>query len=175
MTTLERNNLFEEKKGLIDRSIWKHHRLARACGLREEDVRQELAVRMLEALDRYDADRCPNLDAYLMLWMKYRLWHMAEPSKRLGMPETPKKKAPSMLSLDARTAAGYQIDPPWTDQPEQDDWLEREIASLPEPQRDTVDRLLSGERVSRKDKLLAAACAELRKRLDGRDNGLQTA
>ena len=61
-----RNRLFEEKSELIDQAMKRHGRVIQIYRLCREDVRQELALRMLECLDRYDFRRCPNLDAYLV-------------------------------------------------------------------------------------------------------------
>ena len=96
-----RNRLFEEKQPLIDQVINRRRSLIEGYGLCKEDVRQDLALGMLRALDTYDPARCPNLDAYLVLRLNYELLRMLPPSKRYGVPYAPRKKGFRVDSLDA--------------------------------------------------------------------------
>lgn len=82
-----RNRLFEEKQSLIDQVMNRRRSLIEGYGLCKEDVRQELALEMLRALDAYDPARCPNLDAYLVQRMNYKLLGMLSPGKRYGIPK----------------------------------------------------------------------------------------
>ncbi len=93
-----RNRLFEEKQPLIDLVMNKRRSLITAYGLCKEDVRQELALGMLRALDAYDPARCPNLDAYLVQRLNHELLRMLPPSKRYGVPFAPRKE-------------GFRVDP----------------------------------------------------------------
>ncbi len=96
-----RNRLFEEKRPLIDQVMNKRRSLIEAYGLCKEDVRQDLALGMLRALDAYDPARCSNLDAYLVLRLDQELLRMLPPSKRYGVPYAPRKKGFRVDSLDA--------------------------------------------------------------------------
>ena len=96
-----RNRLFEEKRPLIDQVMNKRRSLIEAYGLCKEDVRQDLALGMLRALDAYDPARCSNLDAYLVLRLDQKLLGMLPPSKRYGVPYAPRKKGFRVDSLDA--------------------------------------------------------------------------
>ena len=87
-----RNRLFEEKQPLIDQVMNRRRSLIERYGLCKEDVRQELALEMLRALDVYDPARCPNLDAYLVQRMNYKLLQMLSPGKRYGIPNAPQKE-----------------------------------------------------------------------------------
>lgn len=99
-----RNRLFEEKQPLIDQVMNRRRSLIEGYGLCKEDVRQELALEMLRALDVYDPARCPNLDAYLVQRMNYKLLQMLSPGKRYGIPNAPKKKG---FRVDSLEAAGF--------------------------------------------------------------------
>lgn len=100
MNRSTRNRLFEEKQPLIDQVMNRRRSLIEGYGLCKEDVRQELALGMLRALDAYDPARCPNLDAYLVQRLNYELLRMLPPSKRYGIPHAPKKKGFRVDSLD---------------------------------------------------------------------------
>lgn len=95
-----RNRLFEEKRPLIHQVMNKRRSLIEAYGLCREDIRQNLALEMLRALDAYDPARCPNLDAYLVLRLDQELLRMLPPSKRYGIPYAPRKKGFRVDSLD---------------------------------------------------------------------------
>lgn len=101
MNRSTRNRLFEEKQPLIDQVMNRRRSLIEGYKLCREDVRQELALGMLRALDAYDPARCPNLDAYLVRQLNYELLRMLPPSKRYGVPYAPKKKGFRVDSLDA--------------------------------------------------------------------------
>ena len=164
MTIEDRNYLFEEKEYLINVTMNKHRGLIRACRMEEDDVYQELSIRLLEALVEYDPAKCPNMDAYLMLRLRYRLWNMKACSKLTGVSKAPKKGF-SPLSLDVRNAAGFTIQVPFYDERPNVLWLEHVIDSLPSDQRHTVFRLLSGTRVAYNNKALIAARQHIRERL----------
>lgn len=165
MTIHTRNELFEEKEHLIGVTVKKHRSLIRAARLDVQDVRQELAVRLLEAIDKYDPARCRNMDAYLTLQLRYCLLHMRECGRLFGIPYAPRKNF-SVLSLNVPNMAGHETQVPSLDEDSNIIWLENEIAGLPDPQRAAVDRLLSGERVSCKNKNLKAAREHIRGRLN---------
>lgn len=160
-----RNEQFEGKKHLIEITVKSHHRLIKGANLDEEDVRQELAVRLLESLDKYDPERCVNLDAYLTLQLRYHLLHMKESSKRYGVPQAPRKDF-SILSINAQNEAGLEMQVPSFDESPNIIWLENEIAGLPDSQRKAIDRLLSGKRVHCTNKALQAAREHIRCCLD---------
>jgi len=161
----DRNYLFEEKEYLINVTMNKHRRLIRACRMEDDDVYQELSIRLLEAMDEYDPAICPNMDAYLMLRLRYRLLNMKACSKLTGIPGAPKKGF-SLLSLDAKNAAGLAMQVPVYDEQSNVLWLEQEIDSLPSVQRRTVSRLLSGKRVPCNNKALIAARRRIKERVE---------
>lgn len=167
MTHEQRNERFAEKAALIDRVVRRHYRLLRACRMSVEDIRQDLAVRMLKALDLYDARRCPNLDAYLTQQMNFELWHLTAPSKRYGIRFAPNHPSFRVLSLDARNMTGHTIQVGRTDEQFAVLWLTDEIASLPDRQRAAITKLLWGKRIPDNNRSLQAARSSLRARMDG--------
>lgn len=167
MTKKERNQQFERKTELIDRTMRQHYRLIRACRMSREDVRQNLAVRMLEALDAYNPKLCPNLDAYLMQRLKYEMLHMAAPSKRYGIRFAPRSRDFQVLSLAAKNMAGEALQVGRLDERIAVLWLWDEIAALPDGQRAAITKLLCGKRVPSSNKSLQAARRRLRAQMDG--------
>jgi DNA-directed RNA polymerase specialized sigma24 family protein len=165
MTRDERNSLCEEKYHLIDVTVKKHSRLIRAARMDEDDVRQDLAVRMIQALDKYDPARCSNMDAYLILQLRYCLLHMKECGRLFGMPYAPRKGF-VVSSLNTPKADREAQAQSYDETSRNIIWLENEIAGLPDPQRAVIDRLLSGGRVNGRNKYLQAARETIRGRAE---------
>ncbi len=154
----ERNQLFAKKSALIDQTLKRHNRLLQAFCLCWEDAWQELAVRMLECLDVYDANLCSNLDAYLVKQMNYTLFHQLAPSKRYGIPNAPRVQDFQVISLE-----DYHMSSPPADKPEELLWMQEEIAALPDSQRAMIQRLLNGDKIRSSNKALQSARLRLRK------------
>ena len=167
MNRAERNALFCEKEYMIPQTIRKHHLLLSACRLSDNDVYQELAIRLLESLDRYKPEKCENLDAYLMLQLKYRLLHMKDCSRLYGIPLAPRRNF-FVISLDTPDYYGNPRDWASTDNFQNPAWIEREIELLPTEQKNTLNRLLAGERISCRNKSLLAARIHFRSLLEKR-------
>ncbi len=164
MTVEDRNYLFEEKAYLINVTMNKHYRLIRACRMEDDDVYQQLSLRLVKALDKYEYAKCPNIDAYLMLQLRYELLGRKACSKLTGVTGAPKKGF-SLISLDARDAAGRPVTAPVYSDAANVLWLEREIDTLPTDQKSALSRLLSGKRVNSRNKSLQAARLRIRDRL----------
>jgi DNA-directed RNA polymerase specialized sigma24 family protein len=164
MTVEDRNYLFEEKAYLVNVTMNKHRGLTRACHMEDDDVYQQLSLRLVNAIDRYDPARCPNIDAYIMLQLRYELLHLRACSKRTGVAGAPKKGF-SLVSLDARDAAGFPAPAPAYADETDAAWLVSAIASMPPPQKGILARLLAGKRVNSRNKTLQSARLLLRARL----------
>lgn len=169
MTIEDRNYLFEEKNHFINVTLNKHRGLIRACRMEEDDVYQELSLCLLKALEEYNPVKCANMDAYLMLKLRYQLWNMKACSKRTGVARAPKKGF-SLLSLDAPCADGLSLQIPVYDEQSNVVWLEQEVDSLPSVERHAVFRLLSGERVAHNNKALIAARRRIKGQLEIEDH-----
>lgn len=164
MTMEDRNYLFEEKQYLINVAMNKHHHLIRVCRMEPDDVYQELSIKLLKALEKYDESKCANLDAYLTLQLRFCILDMKACGKLTGVPEAPKRGF-SIMSLDTKNSNGLAMQVPFYDERPDMLWLEQEINSLPPKQRKTIFRFLSGERVLCTNKALIAARRHIRKQL----------
>ena len=164
MTREDRNYYFEEKVHLINITMNKHRALIKACRMDDDDVYQELSIRLLDAIQKYDYAKCPNMDAYLTLQLRYKLLNMTACSKLTGVSNAPRRGF-SILSLDAREADGYPVQAPVYEKSADILRLEKTIASLPTVQKNTVLRLLSGKRVAHNNRALHTARLRIRKSL----------
>lgn len=153
-----RNRLFEEKLPLINQTIQKYSWMLQLYHLCREDVWQELGLCMLESLERYDAGLCPNLDAYLVMQLRYALLHQAAPSRRYGIAGAPKGRLLQVVSLE-----DYHIDPYHLTGSEELYALQETVAALPDAQRAAVYGLLYGENIRSSNKNLQAARLRLHK------------
>ena len=68
ITTQERNALVETHLGCIWWTINKNRRLISAVGLDDEDVFQQLAIRMIRAVENYDPDKGKDLEQHTSNW-----------------------------------------------------------------------------------------------------------
>jgi len=161
MTTEERNYFFVDKEHLINMTMNRHRPLIRACRMDLDDVCQELSLCLLKAIEKYDPAKCLYMDAYLMLRLRYHLWNMKACSKLTGVTGAPQKGF-RLLSLDTREADGYSLPAPAGDNPNNALWLEHIISALPAAQKSVITRILSGKRVSVKNKALQAARQRIR-------------
>jgi DNA-directed RNA polymerase specialized sigma24 family protein len=159
---LERNRLFEAKAYLIDRTLRRHRLLLQYCRMDPKDVYQELSISLLTALERYDPVRCPNLDAWLTLRLRYGLLDQRPASKRYGIPMAPRSGI-SVISLDEPDLFGNAREIPASDMHGNPLWIEREIERLPTPQKDVINKLLSGKIVHHNNKNLMAARYRIKK------------
>lgn len=162
----DRNSLFEVKEHLIGEVIGSNYTMLRACKMDRQDVYQELAIRLLEAIEKYDERICDNLDAYLTVSLKNRLFNLTSCSKRFGMPYAPKRGF-SVLSLQDLDQYGNEREIPSVEDFSDTVWIKREISALPSNQRHALRRLLSGKRVTSNNKALTAARRRFRILTDG--------
>lgn len=152
-----RNRLFEEQSVLIDKTIHRYYSMIQACHLCRDDVRQELALQMLLLLERYDPLRCPNLSAYLSLYLRYTLLELTHPRNRYGISCAPVDQGIQVVPLDeCRHDFSDQGNPYAAIE------LREGIHALPIIQQAAIHRLLYGERLHCTNKALAASRRQLR-------------
>ena len=163
MTTAARNAKFEEHFSLIDQAIQEYNSMLQSAGLSEEDVRQDLSVMLLEALEVYDPGTRLSLEAYIYKELVRAVMNMAAPSKLHGVPWAPLRQPLQVVSLDA---ANDERALPFLDERPACIWIQDEIASLPDAQRTVINKLLYGESVHCNNKSLLKARRYLRRRMD---------
>lgn len=89
ITTQERNALVETHLGCIWWTINKNRRLISAAGLDDEDVFQQLAIRMIRAVENYDPDKGKDLEQHIFAQLQYEVLNCKDAAKLYGIKGAP--------------------------------------------------------------------------------------
>ena len=89
ITTQERNALVESHLGCIWWTINKNRRLIAAADLEDDDVFQQLAVRMIRAIQNYDPDKGKDLEQHIFAQLQYEILNCKDAAKRYGLKGAP--------------------------------------------------------------------------------------
>lgn len=109
ITTQERNALVETHLGCIWWTINKNRRLISAVGLDDEDVFQQLAIRMIRAVENYDPDKGKDLEQHIFAQLQYEILNCKDAAKVYGLKGAPYGARGLTVSLDALVESGCQI------------------------------------------------------------------
>ena len=104
MTTEERNVLVMEHIGAVRWTIRRNRALIQSARLDQEDVFQQLTVRMIQAIDHYDADK-GSLSQHIFAQLQYELLNCKAGARISGIHGAPYHARNLVVSLDA---TGYQ-------------------------------------------------------------------
>lgn len=85
----QRNAIVEENLWRIDATIRRNWALVRAAGMDKEDVYQQLAIRLIRAVDTFDSDK-GELGQHLNAQLRFELLNCKEPVRLHGMRGAPK-------------------------------------------------------------------------------------
>lgn len=89
ITIQERNALVETHLGCIWWTINKNRRLISAAGLDDEDVFQQLAIRMTRAVENYDPDKGKDLEQHIFAQLQYEVLNCKDAAKLYGIKGAP--------------------------------------------------------------------------------------
>lgn len=92
ITTQERNALVESHLGCIWWTINKNRRLIAAADLDDDDVFQQLAVRMIRAIQNYDPDKGKDLEQHIFAQLQYEILNCKDAAKRYGLKGAPMER-----------------------------------------------------------------------------------
>ena len=106
IATQERNALVETHLGCIWWTINKNRRLISAAGLDDEDVFQQLAVRMIRAVENYDPDKGKDLEQHIFAQLQYEVLNCKDAAKLYGVKGAPYGARGLVVSLDAMVENG---------------------------------------------------------------------
>lgn len=109
ITTQERNNLVETHLGAIWWTINRNRRLISAAGLEDDDVFQQLAIRMIRAVENYDPDKGKDLEQHIFAQLQYEVLNCKDAAKLYGLKGAPYGARNLTVSLDAMTESGCQF------------------------------------------------------------------
>lgn len=113
ITTQERNALVETHLGCVWWTINKNRRLISAAGLDDEDVFQQLAIRMIRAVENYDPDKGKDLEQHIFAQLQYEVLNCKDGAKLYGIKGAPYGARDLTVSLDALVEAGVQFCGGW--------------------------------------------------------------
>lgn len=87
-TIEERNTIVEENLPLIDKAMEQHRDIVKAARMDEDDVYQQLAERMINAVDAYDPGK-GELEEYLETQLEREMFNCAHPRRLYGLTDAP--------------------------------------------------------------------------------------
>ncbi|MCD8197116.1 MAG: hypothetical protein LUE24_08180 [Lachnospiraceae bacterium] len=97
----ERNRIVEEHLWCIDKVIRSNYPLMRAAHMDYEDVYQQLAVRMIRAVEGFDPEK-GRLEQHIFAQLRYELLNCRTPRRLYGVTQTPPDfRGCKIISIDA--------------------------------------------------------------------------
>ncbi len=109
MTVSQRNALVENYLWCIDSVIRQNKTLVIGAHLDREDVYQSLALRLIQAVKRYDPSKGRSLKGYIFDQLKYELLSCSSPQAKYGFREAPYHLYDTVVSMDSLA----EDDPYW--------------------------------------------------------------
>ena len=106
----ERNELLEKYMDLPGYIIRQNWTLVLATGLDVEDVRQELLLRGLQAIETYKPSAGASLRTHLNIAMQYHLMKLARVASRRGMTHVPRGVRVTICSVEALCESGFEFE-----------------------------------------------------------------
>lgn len=106
----KRNELLEEfmdLPGYIIRDNWP---LVAATRMEVEDLKQELLLRAMQAIETYNPDGGASLRSHLNIAMQYHLMRLAKAASAKGMTHVPKGVRITFCSLDVLGEKGFELE-----------------------------------------------------------------
>lgn len=107
ITTQERNALVETHLGCIWWTINKNRRLIVAAGLDDDDVFQQLAVRMIRAVENYDPDKGKDLEQHIFAQLQYEVLNCKDAARVYGIKGAPYGARDLTVSLEAMAKLNF--------------------------------------------------------------------
>ncbi|MCM1297760.1 MAG: hypothetical protein NC311_19660 [Muribaculaceae bacterium] len=96
----ERNRIVEEHLPRIDRTIRRNRALMKAAHLDYDDVYQQLAVRLIQAVAGFDPDK-GRLEQHIDAQLQYEMLSCKDSRQRYGLTNAPYDLRGAVISLEA--------------------------------------------------------------------------
>lgn len=100
LTITERNRIVEDHLYYIDRVIRKNRCLMKTARLDYDDVYQQLALRLIRAVEGHDPDKS-ELGAHIWAQLQYEMLNCKDAARRYGIKDAPYNARGLVISLDA--------------------------------------------------------------------------
>ena len=109
MDTMTRNQIFMENEEIITRVMRRNAPLLRALRLEWDDVYQELAVAMLNAINTFDPARSESLRAHIWMKLQYAVLDIKRRHSPHGMTAMGNSLSPQFYSVELAEEQGYPL------------------------------------------------------------------
>ena len=106
----ERNELLKEVMDLPGYIIRENWPLVVATHMEVEDVKQELLLRALQAIETYDPSAGASLRHHVNIAMRYRLIKLARAASNRGMTHVPRGVRVTFCSVEALSESGFELE-----------------------------------------------------------------
>ena len=106
----ERNELLKEVMDLPGYIIRENWPLVVATHMEVEDVKQELLLRALQAIETYDPTAGASLRHHVNIAMRYRLIKLARAASNRGMTHVPRGVRVTFCSVEALSESGFELE-----------------------------------------------------------------
>lgn len=101
ITTQQRNSLVDQYLWCIDSVIRQNQTLIIGAHLDHEDVYQSLALRLIQAVGRYDPTKGRSLKGYIFDQLKFEILTCGSPRAKYGFREAPYHLQNVVVSMEA--------------------------------------------------------------------------
>ena len=95
----ERNRIVEENLHRINKTIRRNWALIKAAHLDRDDVYQQLAIRLIRAVESFDPDK-GELAQHINAQLQYELLNCKDSKKRYGFTGAPRDLRGAVISLE---------------------------------------------------------------------------
>ena len=143
MTTEQRNELFVKHQNLISMTVRRNRRLIAALRLESDDVAQDLSIKMLWAIEKYNPERSNSIEAYITVQLQYAILDMKRRHKPHGMTVVGQDIRPEYVNIDERNAYGTVFEIPSYDDTSVVE-LAEVLTGISSDERDALKRKLAG-------------------------------
>lgn len=106
----ERNELLKEVMDLPGYIIRENWPLVVATHMEVEDVKQELLLRALQAIETYDPSAGASLRHHVNIAMRYHLIKLAHAASNRGMTHVPRGVRVTFCSVEAMYESGFELE-----------------------------------------------------------------
>ena len=96
----QRNALVEEHLPCITAVMRHNRKLIRDARLDQDDVYQQLALRLIRAVANVDPDK-GDLETHITAQLNHELWNCLRPHRRYGITNAPRNFDGKLVSLEA--------------------------------------------------------------------------
>ncbi len=105
----ERNRIVEEYLYCIDRTIRRNYVLMKAAHLDHDDVYQQLAIRLIRAVEGFDPQK-GDLEQHIRAQLQYEMLNCKDSRRRYGLTGAPYDLRGAVVSLEACGGDSFAYD-----------------------------------------------------------------